>query len=92
MGPDPFIEIAQTMRTQSLFASPPGLFQLYPGEPSLLAGIFPRLALVLRKGGGFPSRWTAIVGAIGSSGAPPLQIDVDCARAALALVPDAVAG
>jgi uncharacterized protein GlcG (DUF336 family) len=30
-----------------------------------------------------------IVGAIGVSGAPAVQNDVDCARAALALVPDA---
>ena len=30
-----------------------------------------------------------IVGAIGLSGAPTVQNDVDCARAALALVPDA---
>ena len=29
-------------------------------------------------------------GAIGVSGAPTVQNDVDCARAALALVPDAV--
>jgi uncharacterized protein GlcG (DUF336 family) len=31
-----------------------------------------------------------IVGAIGVSGAPKVENDVDCARAALALVPDAV--
>jgi uncharacterized protein GlcG (DUF336 family) len=31
-----------------------------------------------------------IVGAIGLSGAPALQNDVDCATAALVLVPDAV--
>ena len=31
-----------------------------------------------------------VVGAIGLSGAPTVQNDVDCARAALALVPDAV--
>jgi uncharacterized protein GlcG (DUF336 family) len=29
-----------------------------------------------------------IVGAIGVSGAPTVQNDIDCARAALALVPD----
>jgi uncharacterized protein GlcG (DUF336 family) len=33
-----------------------------------------------------------IVGAIGLSGAPTVQNDVDCAQAALALVSDAVAG
>ena len=32
----------------------------------------------------------AIVGAIGVSGAPTVQNDVDCAKAALALLPDAV--
>jgi uncharacterized protein GlcG (DUF336 family) len=31
-----------------------------------------------------------IVGAIGLSGAPTVQNDVDCAKAALALLPDAV--
>jgi uncharacterized protein GlcG (DUF336 family) len=30
-----------------------------------------------------------VVGAIGLSGAPTVQNDIDCARAALALVPDA---
>ena len=33
-----------------------------------------------------------VVGAIGLSGAPTVQNDVDCARAALALVSDAVPG
>jgi uncharacterized protein GlcG (DUF336 family) len=33
-----------------------------------------------------------VVGAIGLSGAPTVQHDVDCARAALALVSDAVPG
>jgi uncharacterized protein GlcG (DUF336 family) len=33
-----------------------------------------------------------IVGAIGLSGAPTVQNDVDCAQAALALVSDAVTG
>jgi uncharacterized protein GlcG (DUF336 family) len=31
-----------------------------------------------------------VVGAIGVSGAPAVQNDVDCAKAALALLPDAV--
>ena len=42
-------------------------------------------------GGGFPVKVNGeVVGAIGVSGAPTVQNDVDCARAALALVPDAV--
>jgi len=42
-------------------------------------------------GGGFPIKVNGeVVGAIGLSGAPAVQNDEDCARAALALVPDAV--
>ena len=42
-------------------------------------------------GGGFPIKVNGeVVGAIGLSGAPTVQNDEDCARAALALVPDAV--
>ena len=41
--------------------------------------------------GGFPVKVKGeAVGAIGLSGAPTVQNDVDCASAALALVPDAV--
>jgi len=41
--------------------------------------------------GGFPIKVQGEgVGAIGPSGAPAVQNDGDCARAALALVPDAV--
>jgi uncharacterized protein GlcG (DUF336 family) len=59
------------------------------GDPSLLAGM-PTLARVAAWGGGFPIKVDGeIVGAIGLSGAPTVQNDVDCARAALALVPDA---
>jgi uncharacterized protein GlcG (DUF336 family) len=57
---------------------------------SLLAGI-PTLARVAAWGGGFPIKVNGeVVGAIGLSGAPTVQNDVDCARAALAVVPDAV--
>jgi len=43
-------------------------------------------------GGGFPIKGNGeIVGAIGVRGAPAVQNDVDCARAALALVPGASA-
>jgi len=55
-----------------------------------LAGI-PTLARVAAWGGGFPIKVNGeVVGAIGLSGAPTVENDVDCARAALALVPDAV--
>src|SRR5882762_9426274 len=46
---------------------------------------------VWRRGGGFPIKVNGeVVGAIGLSGASTVQNDVDCAMAALALVPDAV--
>jgi uncharacterized protein GlcG (DUF336 family) len=46
---------------------------------------------VAAYGGGFPIKVDGVVvGAIGLSGAPTVQNDEDCARAALALVPDAV--
>jgi uncharacterized protein GlcG (DUF336 family) len=49
----------------------------------------PTLARVTAWGGGFPIKVDGeIVGAVGLSGAPTVQNDVDCARA-LALVPDA---
>jgi len=55
-----------------------------------LAGI-PTLARVAAYGGGFPIKVDGeIVRAIGVSGAPAVQNDVDCAKAALALLPDAV--
>jgi uncharacterized protein GlcG (DUF336 family) len=58
-------------------------------DPSLLAGI-PTLARVAAWGGEPIKVNGEVVGAIGLSGAPTVQNDVDCARAALALVPDAV--
>jgi uncharacterized protein GlcG (DUF336 family) len=55
-----------------------------------LAGI-PTLARVAAYGGGFPVRVDGeIVGAIGVSGAPAVQNDIDCAKAGLAVVPDVV--
>jgi uncharacterized protein GlcG (DUF336 family) len=66
-------------------------FNFIQGDPSLLAGIptLPRNDGV--GGGGFPIKVDGeIVRAIGLSGAPTVQNDIDCARAALALVPDAV--
>ena len=42
-------------------------------------------------GGGFPIKVNGeVVGAIGLSGTPAVQNDVDCAKAALALIPDAI--
>src|SRR5437867_828150 len=65
-------------------------FNFIEGDPSLLAGI-PTLSRVAAWGGGFPIKVNGeVVGAIGLSGAPTVENDVECARAALALVPDAV--
>ena len=89
--PIPTIEIAQNKAYTALFGvSTQDFFNFIQGDPSLLAGI-PTLARVAAWGGGFPIKANGeVVGAIGVSGAPTVQNDVDCARAALALVPDAV--
>jgi len=88
----PTIEIAQNKAYTALFGvSTQDFFNFIQGDPSLLAGI-PTLARVAAWGGGFPIKVNGeIVGAIGLSGAPTVQNDVDCARAALALVPNATA-
>jgi uncharacterized protein GlcG (DUF336 family) len=85
------IEIAQNKAYTALFGLPTqDFFNFIQGDPSLLAGI-PTLARVAAYGGGFPVKVDGeIVGAIGVSGAPTVQNDVDCARAALAIVPGAV--
>jgi uncharacterized protein GlcG (DUF336 family) len=85
------IEIAQNKAYTALFGvSTQEFFDFIQGDPSLLAGM-PTLARLAAWGGGFPIKVNGeIVGAIGVSGAPAVQNDVDCARAALALVPDAV--
>ena len=87
----PTIEIAQRKAYTALFGvSTQDFFNFIQGDPSLLAGI-PTLARVAAWGGGFPIKVDGeIVGAIGLSGAPSVQNDVDCARAALALVSEAV--
>ena len=84
------IEMAQNKAyTALLGVSTQEFFDFINGDPSLLAGI-PTLARVAAWGGGFPIKVNGeIVGAIGVSGAPAVQNDVDCAKAALALVPDA---
>jgi uncharacterized protein GlcG (DUF336 family) len=85
------IEIAQNKAYTALFGVPTqDFFDFIQGDPSLLAGI-PTLARVAAYGGGFPIQVDGeIVGAIGLSGAPTVQNDEDCARAALGLVTDAV--
>src|SRR3954467_8605464 len=86
----PTIEIAQKKAYTALFGiSTQDFFNFIQGDPSLLAGI-PTLARVAADGGGFPIKVDGeVVGAIGVSGAPAVQNDPGCARAALALVPDA---
>jgi uncharacterized protein GlcG (DUF336 family) len=83
------IEIAQNKAYTALFGlATHDLFNSIQGDPSLLAGM-PTLARMAAWGGGFPIKVDGeIVGAIGVSGAPEVQNDIDCARAALALVPD----
>jgi len=87
------IEIAQNKAYTALFGvSTQDFFNFIQGDPSLLAGI-PTLSRVAAWGGGFPIKLNGeVVGAIGLSGAPTVQNDIDCARAALALVPNAVPG
>src|SRR5207245_2267981 len=88
----PTMQIAQNKAYTALFGvSTQDFFNFIQGDPSLLAGI-PTLSRVAAWGGGFPIKVNGeIVGAIGVSGAPAVQNDVDCARAALALVSDAAA-
>jgi len=87
------IEMAQNKAYTALFGvSTQDFFDFIQRDPSLLAGI-PTLARVAAWGGGLPIKVDGeIVGAIGVSGAPAVQNDVDCARAALALVSDGVPG
>src|SRR3954470_13240075 len=79
------IEMAQNKAYTALFGvSTQAFFDFIQRDPSLLAGI-PTLARVAAWGGGFPIKvGEEIVGAIGISGAPAVQNDVDCAKAALA--------
>jgi uncharacterized protein GlcG (DUF336 family) len=88
--PIPTIEIAQNKAYTALFGvSTQDFFNFIQGDPSLLAGI-PTLARVAAWGGGFPIKVDGeVVGAIGVSGAPMVQNDIDCAQAALALIPAA---
>src|SRR6266481_4227540 len=85
------IQIAQNKAYTALFGvSTQDLFDFIQGDPSLLAGM-PTLSRMAAWGGGFPIKVDGeIVGAIGLSGAPTVQNDVDCATAALALVSDSL--
>jgi len=86
-APIPTIEMAQNKAyTALLGVSTQDFFNFIQGDPSLLAGI-PTLGRMAAWGGGFPIKVNGeLVGAIGISGAPTVQNDIDCARAALALV------
>ena len=83
----PTIEIARNKAYTALFVVPTQeFFNFIQGDPSLLAGI-PTLPRVAAWVGGFPIKVNGeIVGAIGVSAAPRVQNDIDCAKAALALV------
>jgi uncharacterized protein GlcG (DUF336 family) len=91
-APIPTIEMAQNKAyTALLGVSTQDFFNFIQSDPSLLAGI-PTLARMAAWGGGFPIKLNReVIGAIGVSGAPMVQNDVDCAKAALALVSNAVA-
>jgi uncharacterized protein GlcG (DUF336 family) len=88
-APVPTIEMAQNKAyTALLGVSTQDFFNFIQSDPSLLAGI-PTLARMAAWGGGFPVTVSGeVVGAIGVSGAPTVQNDIDVARAALAVVPD----
>jgi uncharacterized protein GlcG (DUF336 family) len=88
-APIPTIEMAQNKAyTALLGVSTQDFFNFIQRDPSLLAGI-PTPARVAAWGGGFPIK---VDREIVVSGAPTVQNDVDCARAALALVSDAARG
>jgi uncharacterized protein GlcG (DUF336 family) len=86
-APLPTIEMAQNKAyTALLGVSTEEFFNFIKSDPSLLAGI-PTLSRIAAWGGGFPVTVNGeVIGAIGVSGAPTVQNDIDCARAALALV------
>jgi len=72
------IEMAQNKAYTALIGvSTQEFFNFIQSDPSLLAGI-PTLARVAAWGGGFPIKVNGeVVGAIGLSGAPTVQNDVD---------------
>ena len=90
-APIPTMEMAQNKAyTALLGVSTQDFFNFIQRDASLLAGV-PTLSRIAAWGGGFPIKVNGeLVGTIGVSGAPTVQHDVDCAKAALALVPDAL--
>jgi uncharacterized protein GlcG (DUF336 family) len=92
-APIPTVEMAQNKAYTALLGfSTHDFFNFIKTDPSLLAGV-PTLSRMTAWGGGFPITVNGeVVGAIGVSGAPAVQNDVDCASAAPALVPDPVPG
>jgi uncharacterized protein GlcG (DUF336 family) len=85
------IEMAQNKAYTALFGAPTEeFFKFIEHEPALLAGI-PMQGRVAAFGGGIPLKVNGeIVGAIGVSGAPSVEDDIACARAALAVLSEAV--
>src|SRR3984885_13417718 len=90
-APVPTIEMAQNKAyTALLGVSTQDFFNFIQSDPSLLAGI-PTLARIAAWGGGFPIKVNGeVVGGVGVRGGRTVQNDIDCAKAALALVSDAV--
>src|SRR5438034_3590662 len=86
------IEMAQNKAYTALFGvSTQDFFNFV--QRALALGRHPYACACGGVGRGFPIKVDReIVGAIGVSGAPAVQNDVDCARAALALISDAVRG
>src|ERR1700693_5705218 len=81
----------RTRHTQLCSASPRRSFSTLSRATHHFWPASPRLRVWRRGVEGFPIKVNGeVVGAIGLSGAPTVQNDIDCARAALALVSDAV--
>src|SRR2546426_8780737 len=90
MGPRSFpSRLRRIRRIQLCSASPRRTFSTLSKVTRRSWPASPRLRVWRRTEEGFPIKVDGeIVGAIGVSGAPTVQNDVDCARAALALVSD----
>jgi uncharacterized protein GlcG (DUF336 family) len=90
-APLPTTEMTQNKAYTALFGiSTPEFFNFIKGDPSLLAGI-PTLSRIAAWGGGLPIKLNGeVIGAIGVSGAPTVENDIDVASAALTLLGDVV--